>query len=61
MCPLGLNFFGLSSNYKKNLLDELYYLTKLANFSYSDLMSMPSFERRYFMDKLQEEYEKRNE
>jgi hypothetical protein len=60
VCPLGLSFFGLSSNHKKNLLDEIYYLTKFANFSYSDLMSMPSFERRFFMDKLIEEYEKKD-
>jgi hypothetical protein len=59
--PLGLNFFGLSSNHKKTTLDEFYYLIKFANFSYSDVMNMPTFERRYFIDKLVEEYEKKSE
>jgi hypothetical protein len=58
MYPLGLNFFVLSSQYKKTLLDEIYYLTKLANFSYSDIMNMPTFERKFFIDKLTEEYQK---
>jgi hypothetical protein len=53
-----LNFFVLSSRYKKVLLDEIYYLTKLANFSYNDIIKMPTFERKYFMDKLTEEYQK---
>jgi hypothetical protein len=58
MLTLGLNFFVLSSQYKKVLLDEIYYLTKLGNFNYSDLLMMPTFERRYFMDKLTSEYQK---
>lgn len=52
MLPLGLNFFALSSQYKKNLLDEIFYLVKYANFSYSDILIMPTFERRYFIEKL---------
>jgi len=58
MLTLGLNFFVLSSQYKKVLLDEIYYLTKLGNFTYSDLLMMPTFERKYFMDKLTSEYQK---
>jgi hypothetical protein len=59
MFPLGLNFFVLSSNYQKILLDEFYYLIKHGNFSYSDLLKMPTYERKYFIDKLIKEYEKR--
>jgi hypothetical protein len=42
-------------------MDEIYYLTKFAHFSYSDLLSMPTYERKYFIDKLVKEYEKKNE
>jgi hypothetical protein len=58
MWTLGLNFFGLSSHYKNNLMDEFYYLSKYVNFSYQDLIMMPTFERRYYMDKLISEYDK---
>jgi hypothetical protein len=59
MLLLGWNFFGLSSEFKKYQLDEFYYLVKYGKFSYSDLMVMPIFERKYFMDKLHKEYEKK--
>jgi hypothetical protein len=58
MLPLGLNFFVLSSQYKKHLLDEMYYLAKHCHFSYSDIMIMPTFERKYFIEKLIEETQK---
>jgi hypothetical protein len=59
--PLGLNFFALSSEYRKIVLDEIYYLAKNLNFSYGDLIKMPTFERKYFINKFSEEIEKRNE
>jgi hypothetical protein len=58
---LGWSFFGLSSENRKALLDEIYYMTKHANFTYSDVMVMPTYERKYFLEKLVDEYEKRNE
>lgn len=57
----GRSFFDLSSDYKKSQLDEIYYLCKHANFSYSDILIMPVFERKYFISKLVEEFDKRNE
>ena len=39
-------------------MDEFYYLSKYVNFSYQDLIMMPTFERRYYMDKLISEYDK---
>ena len=57
----GLSFFDLSSDYKRNQLDEIYYLCKHANFSYTDILIMPVFERKYFISKLVEEFDKRNE
>jgi hypothetical protein len=61
MSLLGWNFFALSSEFKQQLLDEIYYLVKFGNCSYSDLMSMPVYERKFFMNKLYKEYEKKDE
>jgi hypothetical protein len=58
---LGRSFFVLSSDYKKTMLDEFYYLSKNVNLSYSDMMTMPTYERKYFINKLSSEFEKRNE
>jgi len=59
----GLSFFDLSSdpNFKRNQLDEFYYLSRHAHFSYGDMLKMPVFERKYFINKLIEEFEKKNE
>jgi len=57
---LGLNFFGLSLSYKTMLMDEIFYLTKYANFSYSDIMIMPTYERKYFINKLIEVHSKKD-
>jgi len=43
------------------MLEEFYYLSKHVNFSYSDMLKMPTFERKYFISKLSDEFEKRNE
>jgi len=43
------------------LLDEIYYLSRHANFSYSDTLTMPTYERKYFINKLVEEFEKKSE
>jgi hypothetical protein len=56
---LGRSFFVLSSEYKKNQLDEFYYLIKYGGFSYRDLLIMPIFERRYFVDKFIEDTSKK--
>jgi hypothetical protein len=34
---------------------------KHANFTYYDVKNMPTFERKFFIDKLFKEFEKRNE
>ena len=33
-------------------MDEIFYLVKYCGFSYSDIMNMPTFERKYFINKL---------
>jgi len=46
---LGLTFFALSTDYKKNQLDEILYLiTK--GFTYGDVLTMPIFVRRYYIN-----------
>ena len=58
MLGLGLNFFVLSSDYRKGQLDEFYYLSKLFNITYSDFEKMPVFVRKYLLDKWVEENKK---
>jgi len=58
---LGRSFFGLSSEYRVAMLDEIYYLCKMVNMTYSDVMTMPTYERKFFINKLIEEIDKKNE
>jgi len=53
LSALGLSFFALSSDYKRYLLDEFYYLVK-EGFSYSDIQIMPTYQRKYFIGKILE-------
>jgi len=57
MSVLGWTFFALSLDYKKIILDEIFFLVKNANFSYVDVMNMPTYERKYFIGKVIEEYD----
>ena len=57
MSVLGWTFFALSSDYKKIILDETFFLVKNANFTYVDVMTMPTYERKYFIGKVVEEYD----
>ena len=57
MSVLGWTFFALSSDYKKIILDETFFLVKNANFSYVEVMNMPTYERKYFIGKVIEEYD----
>jgi len=43
--------------YKKILLDEIFFLVKNANFSYQDIMNMPTYERKYFIGKVIQEHD----
>ena len=51
MLVSGLNFFALSSEYRKGQLDEFYYLNTVLNISYQDFLIMPIFVRKYLLDK----------
>lgn len=39
-------------------MDEIFFLVKYGNFTYTDIYKMPIFERRYFIDKVVESYKK---
>lgn len=45
----GLSFFVLSMEYKKGQLDEILFLIK-KGFSYGDILTMPVFVRRYYVN-----------
>jgi hypothetical protein len=55
---LGWSFFGLSSEYSKFILDEYYLLAKILRTSYSDYLKMPTYVRRYLVDKIIEDSQK---
>lgn len=48
---LGLTFFALSTDYSKGQLDEILFLVK-RGFSYGDILNMPIFIRRYYVNYL---------
>jgi hypothetical protein len=45
-------FSGLNEEYHKFLLDEIYLLVKHGQFTYSDIYMMPTYQRKYFIDKM---------
>lgn len=55
--PLGLSFFGLSSEYRQYIIDEYYVLSKILRTSYSDYLSMPTYVRKYLINKIIKEQE----
>jgi len=56
--PSGWSFFGFSSDYKKYQLDEFYLLNKNLNISWTEFHVIPTFARRYLVDKIVESFSK---
>jgi len=55
-------FFGLTSEYKAPLLEEIYICTQyLKGVTYNDVLSMPTYERRFFLSLLTKEANERKE
>jgi len=54
-------FFGLHSDYRTIILDEIYYLVKHTNFTREDALKMPVYERRFFLNKYIEEINQQSE
>jgi len=42
-------------------LQEFYYLMKHLHIAWTDLLQMPTFERRFYVNFLTEEFQKKNE
>jgi hypothetical protein len=55
MFPLGRSFFALSSNYVKYLIDEFYILARFLRMSYPDYLNIPTYIRKYLIDKIIED------
>jgi len=60
---LVLTFFGLTPEYKKIILDEIFYLcyNSQGGFSHDEVYNMPIRYRRYYIQKLNENHEKQQE
>ena len=43
------------------MLQEIYYLCRHVNMTYTDGMTMPTYERKFFVNMLIEEFNKKNE
>jgi len=55
-------FFGLTSEYKAPLLEEIYLCTQyLKGMTYNDVLSMPTYERRFFLGMLTKEAREKEE
>ena len=52
---LDQTFFGLTTDYKPYLLNEIYVCVKHARFSRADVMVMPVWERRNYIQQLIDE------
>ena len=58
---MDLAFFGLNSEYRNYVLDEIYYMVKHVNFGRDEVLKMPVYERRYHLQKYVTELEKQKE
>ena len=56
-----LSFFVLSTAYRNALLEEIYFLMRHLHIPYTDILQMPTFERRFYINKIVEEFQKKNE
>jgi sulfur relay (sulfurtransferase) DsrC/TusE family protein len=58
--PSGLSFFGLSSNHKQNLTEEFYFLAKFIRMQYSEFMVLPTYVRKYIINRIIEDNTPKN-
>lgn len=55
------DFFGLTSEYKPIVLEEAFIVMQQLKTPYSDVMMMPVYERRFFINMLLKQREKQQE
>lgn len=62
MIPMGQNFLNLGEEYRKNMMDEIFLVSYYGKGGHTreDLYNMPIYERRWVMERISEEVEKRN-
>ena len=63
LCPSRYSFFGLGSDYRPVIYDQIFdlmYFGKMG-FTYTELYHMPVFQRRYYYTKLGDYLKKQNE
>lgn len=60
--PIDTNFFGLNPEYRQHMMNEVFLITYYGKggFSRDDVFNMPVYERRWVMQRIQEEVEKKN-
>lgn len=59
--PLTSTFFGLKYSHKKPLLEEVYVCIKHLGATYNDVLEMPTYIRRFFIESLKYENQARKE
>ena len=52
-------FFGLSSEYRVNVLEEVYLLIKHLGVGYEECRRMPTRYRRWFLDRIIDDFNKK--
>ena len=57
---LGWSFFGLSSNHKQFLIEEYYFLARFIRLSYTEFHIMPTYMRKYLIDRIIEDNTPKN-
>ena len=62
VCPSGSTFFGLGSNYRPVLHDQIFSLIYFGKggFTHSDVYDMPVWLRAFYIRKINEVHEERN-
>lgn len=55
------DFFGLTLEYKPIILEETFIVMQQLKSPYNDVMSMPVYERRFFINLLLKQHEKQKE
>ena len=60
--PLTSSFFGLIPEFKTSLLEEIFICTQHLNgFTYTDVLKLPVYERRFYLSLLMRQAKKRDE
>lgn len=61
--PINHNFFGLGDEYRKHMMEEIFLISYYGKggFSRDDVFNMPIYERRWVIQRIQEEVERKNE